>query len=163
MWQVAGRDAPKLIVTFALVFGLSAALYFSFNNRQPFGSDVALALTNSPLKINFNFDPAKKEIFSFNLNKANLSRYNTLGFSVKKSNYEDIVSLRVEFSNLFNEKSEVYFRDIPNKWKYYEAKFSDFKGITDWSEMTDVSFIIEEWNTKENKGLVYIDNVRMSK
>jgi hypothetical protein len=120
-------------------------------------------LSTEPIKMNYNFDPAKKEVFSFNLNKSNLSRFNSLGFTVKKSNFEDIVSLRVEFTNLFNEKSEVYVRDIPNKWKYYELKFADFKAITDWSEMTDVSFIIEEWNTKENNGLIYIDNVRMLK
>ena len=152
-----------IIIAIAIGLGLTLLVSSRLYLHKPLQQGISLVFSTEPIKMNYNFDPAKKEVFSLNLNKANLSRFNTLGFSLKKSNYEDIVSLRVEFTNLFNEKSEVYIRDIPNKWKYYEAKFSDFKGITDWSEMTDVSFIIEEWNTKENKGLVYIDNVRMFK
>jgi hypothetical protein len=152
-----------IIIAVAIVLGLSMLISARLYLHKPLEQGIALVLSTEPVKMNYNFDPAKKEIFSLNLNKSNLSRFNALGFSLKKSNYDDIISLRVEFTNVFNEKSEVYVKDIPNKWKYYELKFSDFKGITDWSEMSDVSFIIEEWNTRENKGLVYIDNVRMFK
>jgi hypothetical protein len=152
-----------IIIAVAITLGLTLLISGRLYLHKPLQQSMALVLSTEPVKMNYNFDPAKKEIFSYNLNKSNLSRFNTLGFTVKKSNFEDIVSLRVEFTNLFNEKSEVYFRDIPSKWKYYEAKFSDFKGITDWSEMTEVAFIIEEWHTKDNNCLVYIDNVRMSK
>jgi len=152
-----------IIIAAAMVLGLTLLVYARLNFHSPLKQQVALILATEPVKLNYNFDPAKKEIFSFNLNKANLSRFNTLGFSVKKSNYEDIVSLRVEFTNIFKERSEVYIKDIPNKWKYYTIRFSDFANITDWSEMSDVSFIIEEWNTKDRKGLVYLDNVRLFK
>jgi hypothetical protein len=152
-----------IIIAVAIALGLTMLISVRLYMHKPLQQGIALVFSTEPIKMNYNFDPAKKEIFSLDLNKSNLSRFNTLGFFLKKSNSEDEIALRVEFTNLFNEKSEIYVRDIPNKWKYYELKFSDFKGITDWSEMTDVSFIIEEWNTKENKGLVYIDNVRMFK
>ncbi len=152
-----------IILAVAIVLGLTMLISFRLNFHKPLQQQVSLVISTEPIRINFDLDPAKKEIFSINLNKVNLSKFNTLGFSLKKSNYDDIVSLKVEFTSAFKEKSEVYLKDIPNKWRYYELKFSDFKTITDWSQMSDVAFIIEEWNTKENKGLVYIDNVRMFK
>jgi hypothetical protein len=114
-------------------------------------------------KINFHFNPAKKEIYSLNLNKLSMVRFKALGFSVKKANYFDRISLRVEFSNVYKEKSEVYFKDIPHKWETYTIKLSDFKSINDWTEMTDLVFSVEEWNAREKKGLVYLDNVRLIK
>ncbi len=152
-----------IIIAVAIVLGLSLFVSARLYWHKPLGQTMSLVLSPDPVKMNYHFDPAQKEIFSLNLNKANLYRFNTLGFSAKKSNPEDTVSLRVEFTNAFNEKSEVYLKEISDSWKYYELKFSDFKSITDWSQMSDVSFIIEEWNTRENKGLVYIDNVRMFK
>ena len=150
-------------VSAVLVFGLSAALYFSFNNRQPFGSDVALALTNSPLKINFNFDPAKKEIYSLNLNSLNLTKYKSLGFSLKKERFGDNITLKVEFTDAFNETSEVYVKDLGHKWQDYRMSLRQFTHISDWSQMSKLKFIVEEWNAKGKSGIVYIDNVKVFK
>ena len=152
-----------IILAVSIALGLAALVSARLYLHKPLQQSIALVLSPSSVKMNYHFDPAQKEIFTLNLNKANLYRFNTLGFSLKKSNPEDTVSLRVEFTNAFNEKSEIYLKDVPDKWKYYELKFSEFKTISDWSQMSDVSFIVEEWNTKENKGLVYIDNVRMFK
>jgi len=152
-----------IIIALAIGLGLSALVLTRFYLHKSLQQQMFLEFSSEPVKINFDLDPAKKKIFSFNLNKADLSAYNGLGFSVKKSNFEDNVSLRVELTNIFKEKSEIYIKDIPNNWKYIELNFSDFKAISDWTSMSGLAFIIEEWNTKENKGLVYIDNVRMFK
>lgn len=162
--KTQAKDHKNFIII-AVAIGLGLAMFISVRLyfHKPLQQQMSLVLSMEPVKINFDLDPAKKEIFSINLNKVNLSKFNTLGFSVKKSNFDDIISLKVEFTSAFKEKSEVYIKDIPNKWKYYELKFSDFKTISGWSQMNDIAFIIEEWNTKENKGMVYIDNVRMFK
>ena len=143
------------------VFVFGIFLSFLFNRNKPLKSEIALLLASDAVKINFHFDPAKKETYSLNLNKLDLSRFKDLGFSVKKVNSNGMISLRVEFTNDFNEKSEVYFRDIPLKWQDYKIDLSKFKNIGDWSSMTQLSFIVEEWNVKEKKGIVYIDNVRL--
>jgi hypothetical protein len=122
---------------------------------------VALVLSLEPLKINFNFNPAKKETFSLGLNNLNLGRFRALGFSVKKTNFQDKISLRVEFVSSYREKSEVYFKDIPHKWQDFRVALSKFPNISDWSRMSSLIFTIEEWNTKEKKGIVYVDNVRL--
>ncbi|MFH1354839.1 MAG: hypothetical protein ABIH19_01630 [Candidatus Omnitrophota bacterium] len=152
-----------IFVSFVFIAGLGVILYFNSARKAPFTSEISLVLLHDAAKINFHFDPAKKEIYTLGLNNLNLSPYKALGFSVKKADYEDSISLRVEFNNIFNEKSEVYFKDIPHRWKEYRIEFSKFKEITDWTEMSKLLFAIEEWNVRQKNGVVYIDNVRLLK
>jgi len=151
-------------VSFSLII-LVTGTFLSFNllKGRPARSEVALFLSNDALKINFDFDPAKKETLSLSLNKLDLSKYKALGFSLKKENFKDNIALRVEFINSFKEKSEIYLKDIPHKWHDYKINFSEFKNIANWQEMTILAFAVEEWNAKNNKGVVYIDNVRLLK
>lgn len=152
-----------IVVGAVFVLGLgSFATYSHIKNRsQP--QQFALFLYQDAAKINFNFDPAIKEIFSLNLKQLNLSNYKTLGFAVKKTNPFDTISLRVEFTNRFNEKSEIYIKDISNKWTNYEINLSRFVRIEHWTQMKELAFSIEAWNTKEKTGIVYLDNIRVLK
>ena len=153
------------IVSLAFTFSPSAILLATLHSgkeKVP-NSDIALVLCPEALKINFDFNPAKKEIYSLNLNQLNLNRYRSLAFSVRKANFNDTISLRVEFSNVFKERSELYVKNIPYRWNDCTLDFSAFKGISDWSEMNSLSFIVEQWNTRENHGIVYIDNIRIIK
>jgi len=151
------------LISVIFVAALSVGLFLTFLKHKPYNSEVALVLLPDVAKINFHFDPARKEIYAVSLNKLDLSRYNALAFSAKKDNPENTIALRVEFNSIYKEKSEIYFKDVPHKWRDYKINFSDFKGITDWSEMSNLAFAIEEWNAKEKRGVVYIDNVRLLK
>ncbi len=152
-----------IIIAAAIAFGLVLLIFTRFYLHKPLQQQVALVFSSEPIKINFDFDPAKEKLVAFNLNKTDLSKFSGVSFSVKKSSFDDIINLRVEFTNTFKEKSEIYLKDISHKWKNYELKFSDFKAISDWTQMSGLAFIVEEWNTRENKGVIYIDNVRMFK
>ena len=143
---------------------LAVFLSAQINSRRgQLKSEIALVLTPDVVKINFHFDPARREIYSVALNKLDLSRYRSLSFQVKKANYQDNIALRVEFASAYKEKAVVYLKDIPHKWQDYKIKFSDFSGISDWSNMSGLGFVVEEWNVREKKGVVYIDNVRFLK
>ncbi|MDD5155884.1 MAG: hypothetical protein PHF11_05315 [Candidatus Omnitrophica bacterium] len=146
-------------IIFALVSGIILSRYLPGNKRPD--TQIALILQNDVAKINFTFNPAKKEIYDINLNKLDLGRFNTLAFSLKKSNYRDSISVRVELTNTFREKSGIYLKDIPARWHDYKISFRDFRGISDWSQITRISFIVEEWNAREKHGIVYIDNIRL--
>ncbi|MFC1674751.1 hypothetical protein ACFL1K_02530 [Candidatus Omnitrophota bacterium] len=143
----------------ALLIGL---LVLTVKGRN-IDSQVALMLSYDAVKINFDFDPAKKEIFSINLNSLNMRGYKKLRFTMKKADYTDTVSLRVEFTNSFNETSEVYLSDIGHRWQEHTIDLSEFKTMIRWSHMKKLAFIVEEWNTRNNKGVVYIDNVSLIK
>jgi hypothetical protein len=158
--KVPARFKHIFFISLIVTLGLATILSRYFFGNKRVDAQIALVLQNDVSKINFNFDPAKKEIYAINLNKLNLGRFNTLAFALKKSNYTDSVSAKVELTNTFKEKSEIYLKDIPHRWRDYKIRLSDFKGISDWSAITNLSFIVEEWNTKEKRGVVYIDNIR---
>lgn len=151
----------SFFISIIVISGLSLLLLTLLNLRKNYlNSEVALILCPDVVKINFHFDPAKKETYSIDLNKLNLTKFKALGFSVKKAVLQDNISLRVEFVNSFKEKSEVYIKDVPHKWHDYKIPLSDFKNISNWSELSKLSFIVEEWNVREKKSIVYLDNVR---
>jgi hypothetical protein len=150
------------VISVIFVFALSLGMFFNYRRHKTMSSETSLVLLSEAAKLNFHFGPAKKETYSFTLNKLNLSTYKMLAFNVKKINYGNI-ALRVEFVNPFKEKSEYYLKDVPNKWGEFKVKLADFKGINDWTEMSGLQFSVEEWNAKDNKGVVYIDNVRLLK
>jgi len=143
----------------AFVFGCSIFFLSTRQQNKALKSEIALLLQSDSVKINFHFDPARKEIYALNLNKLNLSRFKVLAFSVKKSNYQDTISLRVEFTNAFKEKSEVYLKNVPHKWQDYKIPLAAFKNISDWSEMLSLAFIVEEWNARKKNDVVYLDNI----
>jgi hypothetical protein len=139
-------------------------LLSDLNKYKSITSELALVLQSDIIKMNFDFEPAKEETYSINLNKLNLGRFRELGFAVRKANFQDKITLKVEFANAFNEKSELYLNEIPAfKWRDYRIKLTEFKNISDWSEMFNLSFIVENWNTKEKRGLLYIDDIRLIK
>lgn len=149
------------IILAVFVIVLSVILTSPSFQKSRFDSEVALVVLPEAAKINFNFDPAKKEIYTIALNGLNLARFNSLGFSIKKKSYKDVISLRVELINSFKERSEIYLRNIAHKWQDHKINFSDFKHINDWSKVTGISFVVEEWNSSGKEGVVYIDNVRL--
>jgi len=148
-------------VVLLLTFGAGISLWRDFSKTSSKQSQIALFLTKDAAKINFNFNPAKIETFSITLNNLNLSRYKALSFRLRKINPKDVISLRVEFINRFNEKSEVYLKQIPHKWGEQRINLSQFKNISDWKEMKMLAFSVEEWNAREKSGVLYIDDVRL--
>ncbi|MCX5706174.1 MAG: hypothetical protein NTW13_00615 [Candidatus Omnitrophica bacterium] len=151
------------IIGIFFIIGISGALFSLISKSKNTNSETALFIQIDPTKINFNFDPAKKEVYTINLNHLNLSRFKTLGFSVKNALPRNPVTLRIEFTNVFKEKSEVYLKEVPGKWLDFKISLAKFYNINDWSELERLSFIVEQWNVKEKKGVVYIDNVRLLK
>lgn len=153
---------PLFIVIF-LTFALVVILSPLINRNKPLNpSGIALILQPAALKINFRFDPARKEVYSISLNKLDLSKFRALGFSAKKVEYKkEPVSLRVALTNQVKEKSEIFFKNIPNKWRDYKINLSDFRNINEWSNMRNLSFIVEDLKAKDKRGVIYIANVRL--
>ena len=152
-----------LLVGLVMILGTGSLVTYSRMQPHNQPGQIALFLYQDTAKINFNFDPAKKETFSLNLKQLDLTRYKALGFSARKTNPNDTISLRVEFTNRFNEKSEIYIKDISGKWTDHKIDFTRFAMLKDWAQMKELTFCIEEWNAREKSGIVYLDNIRVLK
>jgi len=156
-WKV-GLLTLGLISVILIVFFFKFILFF-----LPLEHRSSILLNHELIKINFNFDPVKKEIYTIYLNNLSLDGFKTLAFRLKKSQYLDNLHMKVEFVSSFNEVSLVYLKDIPYKWKEFRINLSDFKEIKNWSNMKELRFIIEEWNTAQKEGKLYIDDIRLIK
>lgn len=152
----------KGALSFILVAGV-ALILFKGIHKTANDSETALVFVPDAAKINYHFDPARKETFTIALNKLDMGRFRAVAFSAKKVNYANNIFLRIEFTNVFQEKSEIYLKDISSKWQDYRIDLSKFKNISDWSSMSELAFVVEEWNAQGKKGVVYIHNVRILK
>jgi len=151
------------VTSVVLIFVMGVFLAFNLSQTKGLNSQTALVLQPDAVKLNFHFDPAKKELYSISLNSLNLNKYKTLAFSAKKVNYKDNIAMRIEFINTFKEQSEFYLKNIPLKWQEFKIDLAKFKTLSNWSEMFKLDFVVEEWNVKEKKGVVYLDNIRFLK
>jgi len=149
-------------ISLAGIIILSIILFYALHSHRIATTQTTLGFSSGITKIDFNLDSAKTQSFIVNLNNLDVAKFKNLSFSLRKQNSKDTVSIRVELTNAFKEKSEVYINNIPSSWKDYKIKLSDFNKISDWSQMESLSFIIEEWNTRENSGSIYIDNITLS-
>ncbi|MDD5044165.1 MAG: hypothetical protein PHU91_02985 [Candidatus Omnitrophica bacterium] len=161
-------ESRHLYIGIAVFILLGAALLLlkadPFHKKMALsGYRTALVIQPDAIKINYNFDAAKKEIYNLPLKGLDLTTYKALVFAVRRVKNNSNGSLRIEIVNSLNEKSETYIKDIPFTWKEYKIELSSLKKITDWSGTKELLFIAEEWNTKDKNDVIYIDNVRFLK
>ncbi|MBM3251781.1 MAG: hypothetical protein FJZ11_03260 [Candidatus Omnitrophica bacterium] len=123
---------------------------------------VSLALNYYPLRLVYNFKENSPQVrnFSLYLPSINLENSDSLKFSIRgyRNGFPRIIKIALE--NRKKEKSVYYLDDINTKWQNITIDLSEFKEISDWTNITKLSFIIEAWNTDNNKCSVLIDDVR---
>jgi len=117
------------------------------------------------IRINYNFSDTdlKTEKYTLDLGNLNLNEFKRLELSCRKAKSKGEVSLKLELENSLKEKSHFYLSGIKNRWQNLGIDLSEFKEIKDWSNIKNLSFIIEEWNTQEKTDTVYIDEIRFFK
>jgi len=166
-YKKKNRYPKVLFVLLAIVSVTFIILPFivkSSRNVTHFSNNkLSILLNYEPVKINYNFDPVKKEIYDIDLKGINLEKFKTLSFRIKKSSFDDTVHLRIELVNEFNEAGSVYLKDVPHRWNELKFSLLDFKNISNWSKVKKLMFIVEEWNTNKKTGKIYIDDIKFLK
>ena len=155
----------NIVITFVIFagtfYGLSAFLTHQGDALQ---HKVIYSLNNGPIRIDYNLGypyPSVKS-FSLNVSGVNVSKYKALQFSARgmEEGYPGIV--RVEVKTTRGEVSSVLTENIELGWKDFHITFKDFIQISDKSNINEVSFILESWNTHKDKGILLIDNICFS-
>lgn len=70
--------------------------------------------------------------------------------------------VKIVFKNRLNEEDAYYVKGVDMSWKDFEISLDELKHITDWTNLTDVSFVLESWNVEKQRGLILIDDVRFA-
>ena len=118
-----------------------------------------------PLKLSYNLTPPYLGIkdFTFSLPLVDASKLSSLKLRVRgDDNFGFTAVLKVEVRNQRNEKDSYYLKGISGRWQDFSIPLAEFKNITDWSNIGELSFVFEDWNVSEKRGVLYIDNIRFS-
>ncbi|MEK6715507.1 MAG: hypothetical protein AABY43_05645, partial [Candidatus Omnitrophota bacterium] len=118
-----------------------------------------------PIKLAYDLIPPSLGVknFTFSLPLVDASKFNALRLRVRGDDRAGFSAvLKVEIKSERNEKDSYYLKGISGRWQDFSIGLSEFKNITDWSNIAELSFIFEDWNVSEKRGVLYIDNIRFS-
>jgi hypothetical protein len=147
------------VITISTVCGFTAFL----TRRDGLKSQVFYALNNNPIRIVYDLNnpyPATKT-FSITIPNKDVSKYKILNVSLRGMDeaYPGIV--KVVIGNQKNEQAIYYIQNVGPSWKKASIPFEKLN-LTDWTTITDVSFVLEAWNVDFRRGTVLIDGVSFS-
>lgn len=148
-----------LMILASAFYGLTAFLV----NREGLRSNVMYALHNGPIRISYDLNNPYPQVKTFSLSvpEMDVAKYQELKFSVRGMSTSPGI-VKVVLRNRRNEQASFFVKNVGTGWAEVSIPFSEFKEITDWSQMTDVSFVLEAWNAETKKGTLLIDNLCFS-
>lgn len=150
-----------VIIFASSIYGLTA---FLTHRREALQDRIIYALNNGPIRIPYNLVepfPAVK-VFSLSIPDINVAKYKEFQFAVRGMPEGSPGIIRIEIRNHKNEASSVFVEEIHGEWKNFKIPFSKFQKISDWSDISEVSFVIEAWNSEDKQGIILIDDVCFS-
>lgn len=150
-----------VIIFASSIYGLTA---FLTHRGDVLHNKIVYALNNGPIRLKYNLEhpfPSVKT-FSLSIPKMNVAKYKALQFSVRALDEGTPGTIRIELKNNKNEIAFVFIENVDRGWKNYEIKLERFQQISDWSDVNEISFVLEAWNAQDRKGIILIDDVAFS-
>ncbi len=150
------------VVIFATSFyGLTA---FLAKKGDLFQKRIIYALNKGPIRIPYSLEHPYPQVktFSLSVSDVNAGEYGYLAFAVRGAEEGTPGTIRVEIRNQRQESASVFVDDIGLRWRTVRIPLKEFDGISDWSSVSDVQFVLESWNAVKLKGILLIDDVCFS-
>ena len=150
-----------VIIFASAVYGLSAFLTYKSASLE---KRVMFALYNGPLKIEYDFKGAYPPVktFSLSIPEVDAARYGKLQFSIRAKEEGQPGIVKIVLRNQRNEVAYYYIQGVGLNWREFNIPLEEFKQITDFSSLKDISFVLEAWNVEKPKGVILIDNLSFS-
>jgi hypothetical protein len=147
------------VITISTVYGFTAFL----TRRADLKSQVFYALNNNPIRMAYDLNdpfPATKT-FSITIPNKDVSKYKNLNVSLRGMDgaYPGIV--KVVVANQKNEQAIYYIQNVQTNWQNASIPFEKLN-LTDWTTISEVSFVLEAWNVDFRRGTLLIDGVSFS-
>lgn len=147
------------VLVISTVYGFTAFL----TRRAGLNTQVYYELNNNLIKVNYDLnDPfPSTKTFSITLPEKDASKYSQLNLKIRGHNggYPGVVKLVV--NNQRNERATYYIKDVGAQWMDVAIPFEKLN-LSDWSNMTEVAFVLEAWNVDFKQGAMLVDQVSFS-
>ena len=150
-----------VIIFASATYGLTA---FLVNRDDVLQNRIIYSLNNGPIRIPYNvgYPHPSVKAFSLSVPDVNAAKYASLQFMIRGLEEGYPGTVRIEVRNTKNETASVFVEEVGLHWKNVNVPLNQFKDISDWSGVAEVSFIFESWNMDKKKGIVLIDNICFS-
>jgi hypothetical protein len=156
--------AMNIVITL-LILASSFYGFTAFLNRQQIDlkNKVVFSLNNNPIRIVYDLEYPYPPVKSFSLSipTKDISKFSKLNVSVRgmDAGYPGVVKLIL--TNQKNEKATYFLQDIGVDWQHISIPLEKFR-MTDFTTVTDLSFVLESWNVQSKKGTMLVDDISFS-
>lgn len=139
---------------------------FSQGCSESFDSVNRRGTTGFSMKLDYSVDsknPAYNGFWMF-LQNFDASKYDNLALWVKgdgKIGYTTV--FKVELKNASKQVGRYYVTNITDGWQDIVVPLKDFKGITDFSNLSELVIVFEDRIASNKKGVIYLDDIRFTK
>lgn len=128
----------------------------SFNAKEVHGNK------GFSLRLDYDLDSPNPAYNGFwmDLKGKDLSDYSKLVFWIKGSkekNYTKV--LKLEFKNEIGEVGKYYVTGITDEWQKIEIPYNKFAGITDFSAMKELVFVLVDRIVTAKEGALFLDDI----
>jgi len=118
------------------------------------------------MKLDYSVDSKNPAYNGFwmSLNGIDASKYDNLALWVKgdsKTGYTTV--FKVELKNASKQIGRYYITSVTDQWQEIVIPLSEFKGLTDLSNMSELVVVFEDRVASNKKGVIYIDDIMLSK
>jgi len=118
------------------------------------------------MKLDYSVDSKNPAYNGFwmSLNGIDASKYDNLSLWVKgdpKTGYTTV--FKVELKNAAKQIGRYYITNVTDQWQQVVIPLSEFKGLTDLSNMTELVIVFEDRVASNKKGVVYVDDISLGK
>jgi hypothetical protein len=150
------------VIIFASAFyGFSAFLVQkgSFLDRG-----VVFALHRGLVRMEYDFNNAgtPEKSFSLSIPSMDIAKYSKLHFAIRAREEGTPGIVKIVLRNKKNETAYFYVKNVGLSWQNVDIPLETFKDISDWTNLNEVSFVLESWNVEKNKGMVLIEDISFS-
>lgn len=139
---------------------------FSQGCAESFDSVNRYGLKGFGMKLDYDVESDNPAYNGFWMLLQNLdaSEYDNLSLQIKGDSDEGYTTvLKIELKNANRQVGRFYITDITDAWKEIAIPFKDFKGITDFSDLTEFVIVFEDRIASNRDGAIYIDDIKFTK
>ncbi|HBO96703.1 MAG TPA: hypothetical protein DE315_06700 [Candidatus Omnitrophica bacterium] len=149
-----------LMIFSSVFYGLTAFL----TRQSSLRGNVLFALHNGLVRLDYNFDEDFSPVKTLALSAPAIdaSRYKSLEFSIRAREQGNPAVVKVVVENHKHETASYYIQGIDYSWQDFRIPLREFKQITDWTSLKNISFVLESWNVEKKEGIILIDNICFS-
>lgn len=176
--HLAGKAEANKKIYFAvtivfLTLITSAAVYFIFNglskdSRAVIAQKKSLSVLGNilPLKIDYKFLGTSENVknISLDLPKIDLADYDALELRLRGDPAKGFANLiRIEFESSRKEKEGIYLKGIDSTWKMFRIPLGQIASLKSFSDLVNITFVVEGWNIDKPQGCIFIDKIMFVK